>query len=154
MFIQRWGVRASGGSCGLVSVMQCILNVYVYYIKFFGVFGLQYCNVPNLQLLITLKILFQHLHNFHQLVALSSPSACHPQHIQLTCLQNVCDLSISDFQNWSCCYGPGSSRETVKLLGKAELPDTLHASYMFIQTHFCCQSTFEYNCTNREAQSC
>ena len=154
MFIQRWGVHASGGSCGLITVMQCILNIYVYYIEFLDVFRLQYCNEPNLQLLITLKMLFQHLHNLHQLVALSSPSACHLQDIQLNCLQNVCDLSISNLQNLSCHYGPGSSRETVKLLGKAELPDMLHASYMFIWTHFCRQSTFEYNCTKREAKSC
>src|ERR1700722_17942582 len=99
-------------------------------------------------------MLFQHLHNFHQLVALSSPSACHPRDIQPIHLQNVCDLSISDIQNLLCHYGPGSSQETAKLLKRSELPGTLHASYMFVQTHFCCQSTFEYSCSNREAQSC
>jgi hypothetical protein len=98
-------------------------------------------------------MLLQHLCNLHQLIALSSPPACHPWHIQLTCLQDVCNLLISDFQNLSCHCGSGSSREIVKILERAELPNTLHASYMFIQTHFCCQSTFEYSCTNREAQS-
>ena len=134
-------------SCNIAWKFMCIKLILC-------VFELQYYDIPNLQFLITLKMLFQHLHNSYQLIALLSPHACHPQHIQLTRLQDICSLLISDFQNLSCHYGSGSSQETVKILGRAELPDTPHASYMFVRTHFCRQSTFEYSCTNREAQSC
>ena len=102
--------------------MECILNDYVYDIKSLGILILQHCNVPNLQLL---KMLFQHLHNFHQLVTIS---------MAYLSAEHWC-LFISDFQNLLCHHGPGSFQETVKLL-RTELPDMLHAPYTFVRLTF------------------